>query len=47
MGTDVPERKNIKFLLVGFEVNFLTSDLSTGGASGEDLDDPIDYDPWS
>ena len=37
----------VRIALVGFEVNFLTSDLSTGGASGEDLDDPIDYDPWS
>ena len=32
----------VRIALVGFEVNFLT-----GGASGEDLDDPIDYDPWS
>ena len=37
----------VRIALVGFEVNFLTSDLSTGGASGEDLDDPVDYDPWS
>ena len=32
---------------VGFEVNFLTSTISTGGSTGEDLDDPIDFDPWS
>lgn len=32
---------------VGFEVNFLASTISTGGSSGEDLDDPIDFDPWS
>jgi hypothetical protein len=32
---------------VGFEVNFLASTISTGGSNGEDLDDPIDFDPWS
>jgi len=28
-------------------VNFLTSGTSTGSSSGEDLDDPIDFNPWS
>jgi len=41
----IPE---LRLVQVGFEVNFLVSDTtSTGGASGEDLDDPIDFDPWS
>ena len=37
----------VRVAQIGFEVNFLASDISTGGASGEDLDDPIDSDPWS
>ena len=32
---------------VGFEVNFLISEISTGGSTGEDLDDPNPFDPWS
>ena len=32
---------------VGFEVNFLISTISTGGSTGEDLDDPDPFDPWS
>lgn len=38
---------DVRVALVGFEVNFLTSNISTGGASGEDLDDPNPFDPWS
>jgi len=33
---------------VGFEVNFLTSEITIGGLGGEDLDDPDGpFDPWS
>ena len=32
---------------VGFEVTFLISTISTGGSTGEDLDDPDPFDPWS
>ena len=35
---------DVRFLQVGFEVNFL---VSTGSATGEDLDDPNPYDPWA
>lgn len=38
---------DVRVAYVGFEVNFLVSDISTGGSNGEDLDDPIDFDPWS
>jgi len=38
---------DVRIAYVGFEVNFLTSATSTGSSSGEDLDDPIDNDPWS
>ena len=31
---------DVRIAYVGFEVNFLASGLSTGGATGEDLDDP-------
>ena len=32
---------------VGFDENFLVSNWSTGGVTGEDLDDPNTLDPWS
>lgn len=38
---------DVRIAYVGFEVNFLASGLSTGGATGEDLDDPDPFDPWS
>lgn len=38
---------DIRVAYVGFEENFLVSGTSTGGASGEDLDDPNPFDPWS
>ena len=38
---------DVRIAYVGFEVNFLTSPITTGGSTGEDLDDPIDNDPWS
>jgi hypothetical protein len=38
---------DIRIAYVGFEVNFLTSDIPSGSSFGEDLDDPIDFDPWS
>jgi len=38
---------DVRIAYVGFEVNFLTSGTSTGSSSGEDLDDPIDFNPWS
>jgi len=38
---------DVRFSYVGFEVNFLTSAINTGGSTGEDLDDPYPYDPWS
>ena len=37
----------VRIAQIGFEVNFLASGLSTGGATGEDLDDPDPFDPWS
>lgn len=37
----------VRIAYVGFEVNFLTSTITTGGSTGEDLDDPYPYDPWS
>ena len=37
----------VRIAYVGFEENFLGSTISTGGSSGEDLDDPINYDPWA
>ena len=37
---------DVRFLYVGFEENFLVSS-GTGNASGEDLDDPIEFDPWA
>ena len=39
---------DVRVMYVGFEVNFLTSDISFGGSTGEDLDDPGDpFNPWS
>ena len=38
---------DVRIAYVGFEVNFLTSGISTGGSTGEDLDDPNPFDPWS
>ena len=38
---------DVRVAYVGFEVNFLVSDISTGGSTGEDLDDPDFNDPWS
>ena len=38
---------DVRVACVGFEVNFLVSDISTGGSTGEDLDDPDYNDPWS
>lgn len=29
------------------DVNFLTSIITIGGSTGEDLNDPIEEDPWS
>ena len=37
----------VRVAQVGFEVNFLTSNFNTGGSTGEDLDDPNPFDPWS
>lgn len=37
----------VRIAYVGFEVNFLTSTITTGGSTGEDLDDPNPFDPWS
>lgn len=30
-----------------WEQNFLTSSKKDGTATGEDLDDPVDFDPWN
>ena len=39
---------DVRIAYVGFEVNFLASgDVPPGSSFGEDLDDPIDFDPWS
>jgi hypothetical protein len=39
---------DVRVAYVGFEVNFLTSDIGFGGSTGEDLDDPDDpFNPWS
>ena len=38
---------DMRVAYVGFEVNFLASDIFTGGSTGEDLDDPNPFDPWS
>jgi hypothetical protein len=38
---------DMRISYVGFEVNFLTSPINTGGSTGEDLDDPDPFDPWS
>jgi len=38
---------DVRVAYVGFEVNFLVSDITTGGSTGEDLDDPDYNDPWS
>ena len=38
---------DMRISYVGFEVNFLTSPITTGGSTGEDLDDPNPFDPWS
>ena len=38
----------MRIAYVGFEVNFLASEIGFGGSTGEDLDDPDDpFDPWS
>ncbi len=38
----------VRVAYIGFEVNFLTSEISIGGVGGEDFDDPDDpFDPWS
>ena len=39
---------DVRVAYVGFEVNFLTSNIGIGGSTGEDLDDPDDpFNPWS
>lgn len=38
---------DMRISYVGFEVNFLTSTIHSGGSTGEDLDDPDPFDPWS
>jgi len=38
----------VRIAQIGFEVNFLASEITIGGFGGEDLDDPDDpFDPWS
>ena len=38
----------VRIAQIGFEVNFLASEITLGGLGGEDLDDPDDpFDPWS
>ena len=38
----------MRIAYVGFEVNFLASEIGFGGSTGEDLDDPDDpFNPWS
>ena len=38
----------VRIAQIGFEVNFLTSEITLGGLGGEDLDNPDDpFDPWS
>ncbi len=34
-------------LFINLEVDLVYSEQSLGNASGEDLDDPIEDDPWS
>jgi hypothetical protein len=38
----------VRVAQLGFEVNFLASPFDTGGAGGENFDDPDDpFNPWS
>ena len=38
---------DVRMADIHVEVNFLLSTIEIGGVSGEDLDQPIEEDPWS